>query len=1063
MVITEQQRTLIREAARDTQSEQRLNALFDELNEKLERLKPMCIAVERGPLILARFNHDAHLTYGNLAWHQCFGTEPLSLPHALTDALHDVIAQRNTASIQFEMPLDSQWHTYSAHLMLENPTAEQTSIIVHLQDITEARQTEAALRSSEARIRALLAASPDLMFRLKRDGTYLDYYAPRPEELAHPPEVLLGSKLPDLMSVDIANKCMACIESTLTTGQPTTTEYMINIDGHDLSFEARFVALAADEVTTVIRNITSSKRTQASLRAREEYLRSILQSLNDLVVLINTQGQIEQVYLPTNSNLFDRPEQYIGQKIDDLQLPEGQTQQFLKGLDHIANSDETVSFDFKLETLQGQLWFNASITRRYDADQQYAGAVIVARNITQRKAMEEELHLSRRAIEANSLGISIVDAQTGDMPIVYVNPAFEANTGYTADELVGQNCRILHGDDRNQPGLDNIRAAIKAGTDARVVLRNYRKNGEMFWNELRISPITNPDGVITHWIGIQHDITQRIQMEHALRTSEQDARAFQDDLKTLHQVHLELMQSPTLDRTYHDVVAAGQQRLGFDRIGLFLIDHENRQLMGTYGIDNHGMLVSEYDNLISLDSNPWIEEMERTPGRVIIRKDVTLYDYQQAVGKGWNAIVTVWDGQQVIGYIVTDNLINHEPPRPYLGELLTLYGAIVGHVITYKRMTNALRESEELYRRFVEVIPVGAAVHQRGQLIFCNPTALKILGEERLEDVIGKPILHFVAPEYREIALERAIEILKTGEAAPFQEEEFINSAGKVIEVEVGGIPFKREEGSILAVFTDISQRKAIERAHRESERLQIDLLKEQEMSELKSKMMVRISHEFRTPLSVILLASDSLTKHIDRMDDAQRFEKLSKIRSQVHHLTDILNDIERIVRGETRRLTFVPINIDVGVLIKETLAHLRETIGWNHELVMELPAAHQRIVHTDPGALRIVIERLFVNATRYSPPGTTIYIDVQIVGSTLKLTIRDEGIGITPEDLPRVFEPFYRGSNLGEIDGLGVGLTIVKDLIDLQGGHIHISSMPARGTTVEVMLANVEPHPEHA
>jgi PAS domain S-box-containing protein len=136
--------------------------------------------------------------------------------------------------------------------------------------------------------------------------------------------------------------------------------------------------------------------------------------------------------------------------------------------------------------------------------------------IRERQKKEEELRLSNQAIAASSDGIVIADARKPDMPITYVNPAFERLTGYKTEEVVGRNCRFLQGKDTDQPALNELREAIQAGRGCKVILSNYRKNGTLFWNELSISPIYDADGNLTHFVGIQSDITERKVAQEAL-------------------------------------------------------------------------------------------------------------------------------------------------------------------------------------------------------------------------------------------------------------------------------------------------------------------------------------------------------------------------------------------------------------------------------------------------------------------------------------------------------------------------------------------------------------------
>ncbi|MFO0485103.1 MAG: PAS domain-containing protein, partial [Sphingobacteriia bacterium] len=96
-----------------------------------------------------------------------------------------------------------------------------------------------------------------------------------------------------------------------------------------------------------------------------------------------------------------------------------------------------------------------------------------------------------------------------NMPIQYVNPAFEQTTGWKLEEVIGKNCRFLQGHDTEQEGLKQLRVAMKAGEPCTVVLRNFRKDGTMFWNELSISPVQDEYGDVTHYVGVQNDIGDR--------------------------------------------------------------------------------------------------------------------------------------------------------------------------------------------------------------------------------------------------------------------------------------------------------------------------------------------------------------------------------------------------------------------------------------------------------------------------------------------------------------------------------------------------------------------------
>jgi PAS domain S-box-containing protein len=135
--------------------------------------------------------------------------------------------------------------------------------------------------------------------------------------------------------------------------------------------------------------------------------------------------------------------------------------------------------------------------------------------------IQHELRLHDRAMASSSCGITIADASDPDLPLIYINEAFENITGYPQREVVGRNCRFLQRDDRDQPGLGELRRALHAGKDSTIILRNYRRDGSLFWNELFTSPVID-DGRLTHFVGIQTDVTRRVEAEESLRREREE-------------------------------------------------------------------------------------------------------------------------------------------------------------------------------------------------------------------------------------------------------------------------------------------------------------------------------------------------------------------------------------------------------------------------------------------------------------------------------------------------------------------------------------------------------------
>lgn len=169
---------------------------------------------------------------------------------------------------------------------------------------------------------------------------------------------------------------------------------------------------------------------------------------------------------------------------------------------------------FKDHSLPIRDWSTGKLIRIYGAIQ----------DITERKHAEDILYLMQRAMDCSNNGIIITDLADNDYAIIYANDAFVNLTGYSLDKLLGQNPRMLQNTDRDQPNLNEIRNALAADRETYTVLRNYRQDGSMFWNEVYISPIKDQNGVITHYVGIQNDVSNRVKMKESLVNSEERYR-----------------------------------------------------------------------------------------------------------------------------------------------------------------------------------------------------------------------------------------------------------------------------------------------------------------------------------------------------------------------------------------------------------------------------------------------------------------------------------------------------------------------------------------------------------
>ncbi|MNF63009.1 Blue-light photoreceptor [compost metagenome] len=141
--------------------------------------------------------------------------------------------------------------------------------------------------------------------------------------------------------------------------------------------------------------------------------------------------------------------------------------------------------------------------------------------------------LLQRVIDASNDGIVVAEREGEDNILIYANAAFELLTGYSRDEILYQDCRFLQGTDRNQLGLAAIRQALRNRQPCRQILRNYRKDGSAFWNELSITPVFNESDQITYFIGIQKDVTEQVEARQRVRELEAEVAALKAALAVL--------------------------------------------------------------------------------------------------------------------------------------------------------------------------------------------------------------------------------------------------------------------------------------------------------------------------------------------------------------------------------------------------------------------------------------------------------------------------------------------------------------------------------------------------
>ncbi len=233
---------------------------------------------------------------------------------------------------------------------------------------------------------------------------------------------------------------------------------------------------------------------------------------------------------------------------------------------------------------------------------------------------------------------------------------------------------------------------------------------------------------------------------------------------------------------------------------------------------------------------------------------------------------------------------------------------------------------------------------------------------------------------------------------------------------------------------------------------VQIDKQAAESQIQLKSHYLYMAAHEFRNPLTTIQLGAEILKNYSHQMSEEKKQLHLQRIEYATENLNYLLEDILTLGKAESGKLECHPAPIDVVSFCQELLESLRWSLAEQYTLKFVVNTDY-RIACLDEQLLWHLLNNLLTNAIKYSPLGGIVYLKLIWEDDTICFQVQDQGIGIPQPSLEKLFEPFQRANNVGNIPGTGLGLAIVKQCVDLHGGTIEIDSIVGQGTTFMIRL----------
>lgn len=665
-------------------------------------------------------------------------------------------------------------------------------------------------------------------------------------------------------------------------------------------------------------------------------------------------------------------------------------------------------------------------------------------DISDRMRIREQLLLQSAALEATANAIMITDAEG---IVIWVNPAFTALTGYDAQEAKAKEPSLLYSGKRDKSSYGDLLSTIRSGGVWRGQRVNRRKDGSKYIDERTITPVRNHRGEITNYIAVIQDISARVRAEMELRR--------------LKEFNENIVQNATEGITIQDM----------DGNFTFV----NPAIASQLGYEPEELLGSHWTTIIAPEQRPLVEaaDKRRVEGAVdryeleISGKDGASQPFLVS-GSPW------YKDTQFAGTMAVFTNISERVQRERERDTLVRVSASL-------RKTGSRAE-----------IP-AVILHQLVELMGVEGAALSFRDQQGDESVVELAVEAWQSWSGRRIPPGKGVcgRVITTGKpyvnndmksdeelfrADLFDKTPAVTCVPMIEHEEVIGAlwvgrrkPFQAGEVSILTAVGDMAanaiQRSALhERTQSHAMELEqrvIDRTKAlaqanaqlKQLDRLKSKFVSDVSHELRTPITNLNLYLDLLTR--GKPDQHPRY--MAVLRREANRLGRLVEDIlslSRLEMSRGRELKFSTVDLN-DVAEQVITAHRPRAEAAELSLIFE-PFKQPVLVFGERNQLAQVVTNLVANAINYTDAGH-VKVCTLLNGQRGQgcLQVEDTGRGIDEEDLPHLFERFYRGNSTGQLDipGTGLGLAIVAEIVELHGGQVEVESRIERGTVFRAWL----------
>lgn len=836
-----------------------------------------------------------------------------------------------------------------------------------------------------------------------------------------------------------------------------------SLDSFKTKFQ-NFIISAKVDPSTDLYHITFSRRDDRELQkkyATDKY-RVLVEAAQDVIYEIDLKGQFTYVNPKATEVSGYSETEYL--KMNYLELVRedwrGQVKDFYQK--QVADSVESTYLEFPVITKGGkEIWVGQNAQLLED-EISLVGLMAVARDITKTHTANKELEQSeekyRGIIQNLQYGLMEVDL---DEKIVYANESMCAITGYTQEELIGQKASELLVDETTQSVMDHQHEQRGDGVASVYQIKLRHKDGSPLWALISGAPRYNADGDRIGSIGIHMDITERQKDQEALlfarnqlEAQNQKLHKNQKFLSAINGFVTKLLNDETLSEIAWEIAENVIEEFDFQDCVIYVLDETSGKLTQLAAYGSKSTKSREVVDPIEIDLGVGIVGAVAKKGKPEIVGDTTKdprYIVDDEKRQSEITVPIVADGK-VIGIIDSEhrdkNYFNKEHLE-ILSTVANLASNRLKNAIAHKREVETkqeLHDSEEKLRKILESAIDGViSIDATGIVTEWNKQAEIIFGFTA-EEAIGKLLTETIIPENFRVAHERGMKhYLSTGEGPVLNQKieiSAIRKDGTEFPIELAIIPVMTKGVQTFTAFvSDITIQKRIQVEMEKS------LSKERELNELKSRFVAMTSHEFRTPLTTIKQNADLIGHKLGMVapEHIDGFTKyFDRIESELGRVTGLMNDILMLGRIESGKIEIKKKQHDLVDFCQHLVRKHSEVDSSSFKLnVQGVPQP----VMFDNQLLDHVVSNLLSNALKYStgkktPEMTLAFNDLNRV----RVHVKDYGIGIPKKDQKGLFQSFYRATNVKNIQGSGLGLSIVKEFTEMHGGEVRVQSEANKG-----------------